>query len=67
MYLDAVVKETTRLWSSVESLERMVVEKVTVPLSEPVTGRNSELVTEITLDKGTAVRLREWSPFLLTL
>lgn len=59
MYLDAVVKETTRLWSSVESLERMVVEKVTVPLSEPVTGRNGELITELTLDSGTAVRLRE--------
>ncbi|KAJ4495167.1 cytochrome P450 [Lentinula edodes] len=56
-YLDAVCRETLRLYAPVSSLLRKSTEDAIVPLSRPVRDANGNEVTEIFLPKATTVMI----------
>lgn len=58
-YLDATTKEVLRIYSAAVTHTRTVHKKTTIPLSEPVRGRNGKMMNSVTLDVGTTVRIRE--------
>ncbi|KAI8972795.1 cytochrome P450 [Trametes punicea] len=54
-YLDAVCRETLRLYPMAPYRFRETREDVVLPLSEPIRGRDGSLISELPLPKGTAV------------
>ncbi|KAF5331464.1 hypothetical protein D9758_015486 [Tetrapyrgos nigripes] len=56
-YLDAVCRETLRLYSPVPNLSRIANEDTVIPLSQPVKGRDGKKITELYIPKGTTILL----------
>ncbi|KAJ3541618.1 hypothetical protein NMY22_g3820 [Coprinellus aureogranulatus] len=54
-YLDAVCRETLRLYSPVAFLAREVNQDIVMPLSKPIIGRDGKEISEIFLPNGTRV------------
>ncbi|KAH9475657.1 Cytochrome P450 monooxygenase 91 [Psilocybe cubensis] len=54
-YLDAVVRETLRLYGPVSVVMRATREDVVLPLSNPITGINGEQIPEIFIPQNTKV------------
>ncbi|CAL1701693.1 unnamed protein product [Somion occarium] len=52
-YMEAVCRETLRLYSPVTTLNRKTTQDIVMPLSTPVLGRDGRTITDIPLDKGT--------------
>ncbi|PPR01103.1 hypothetical protein CVT24_000411 [Panaeolus cyanescens] len=52
-YLDAICRETLRLYSPVNQLMRQPVEDIVLPLSRPITLRSGHTTSEIMVPKGT--------------
>jgi len=61
-YLDNVVRESLRLDSPVAFTGRITSRDTVIPLSMPVVGRDGTTMNSITLNKGTLVDIRKWSP-----
>lgn len=58
-YLDHFVRELLRLEPPLPQVVRSAVEDTVVPLSEPVTGRDGSVITELRVSKGTDFVVRE--------
>jgi cytochrome P450 len=56
-YLDAVCRETLRLYAPLSRLSRKTSEDVVVPLSQPVRGIDGTEITDIFLPKATTVMI----------
>ncbi|PPQ69083.1 hypothetical protein CVT26_003558 [Gymnopilus dilepis] len=56
-YLDAICRETLRLYSPVNSLMRAARQDVVLPLPRPIRGVNGEEIHELPLPKGTNIYL----------
>jgi len=56
-YLDAVLRETLRLYPGLTLLSRSPREDIVLPLSEPIQGLDGKAIHEIPLQKGTEVFL----------
>ncbi|RDX47322.1 cytochrome P450 [Lentinus brumalis] len=54
-YLDAVCRETLRVYAPVTSTGRIATKDLVLPLSAPVRGRDGRLVSEIVVPEGTVV------------
>ncbi|KAH9850225.1 cytochrome P450 [Lenzites betulinus] len=54
-YLEAVVRETLRLFTPVQSVTRHVRKDTTLPLSKPIRGIDGSVMTEVPLVKGTFI------------
>ncbi|THU90950.1 cytochrome P450 [Dendrothele bispora CBS 962.96] len=54
-YLDAVCRETLRLFPSIPMLSRISTRDVVVPLSKPITGVDGRKISELALPKDTLV------------
>ncbi|KAJ3775232.1 cytochrome P450 [Lentinula raphanica] len=54
-YLDAICRETLRLYAPIPSVIRKSTEDTIVPFSQPVVGKDGKVVTEVFLPKGTTV------------
>ncbi|KAH9940534.1 cytochrome P450 [Epithele typhae] len=63
-YLDAICRETLRLWAPVGFVGRTAVADTVLPLSEPLRGRDGTMVSEIAVPKGSPMflNLRAWRP-----
>ncbi|RPD55386.1 cytochrome P450 [Lentinus tigrinus ALCF2SS1-7] len=60
-YLDAVTRETLRLYGPVEKVGRKATQDTVLPLHEPIKGTDGSLITEIHVPKGTIVMLNLWA------
>ncbi|KIK58241.1 hypothetical protein GYMLUDRAFT_700611 [Collybiopsis luxurians FD-317 M1] len=56
-YLDAICRETLRLYAPVSSMFRKCTDDVIVPLSKPVRGVDGSEITEVFLPKNTSIVL----------
>ncbi|CAE6414136.1 unnamed protein product [Rhizoctonia solani] len=54
-YLDALCRETLRLYPPVPVMEREAMVDCTVPLRYPIKGKNGEEIREIRVQKGTTI------------
>ncbi|KAI0806656.1 cytochrome P450 [Fomes fomentarius] len=54
-YLDAVCRETLRVFSPVALAGRVATKNLVLPFSEPVRGRDGRLMHEVVVPKGTVV------------
>jgi len=54
-YLDAVCKETLRLYAPVTQLHRVPRKSTTIPLSRPVLGRDGQMIDCVPVQAGTMV------------
>ncbi|KIP09651.1 hypothetical protein PHLGIDRAFT_86237 [Phlebiopsis gigantea 11061_1 CR5-6] len=54
-YLDAVCRETLRLYAPVTFLSRETRQDIVMPLAEPIVGKDGTLITEIPVPKDTSV------------
>ncbi|TFK82599.1 cytochrome P450 [Polyporus arcularius HHB13444] len=54
-YLDAICRETLRLYPPVPALIRRPTKDIVIPLQWPVRGKDGSLITEIPVPKGTFV------------
>ncbi|KDN46717.1 hypothetical protein RSAG8_04097, partial [Rhizoctonia solani AG-8 WAC10335] len=54
-YLDALCRETLRLFPPVPVMEREALKDWVVPLRYPLKGKNGNTITEITIRKGTRI------------
>lgn len=54
-YLDAVVHEILRLNAPVPSTRRDATHAATIPLTNPVKGRDGKMIHEITIPKNSAI------------
>jgi hypothetical protein len=56
-YLDAVVHEILRINAPVPSTRRDSTHDATIPLSNPVKGRDGKIIHEITIPKNSAIQM----------
>ncbi|KAF8701560.1 Cytochrome P450, partial [Rhizoctonia solani] len=54
-YLDAVVRETLRLYAPIPMVTRVATQETVIPLSESIAGTDGRDIKEITVPKGTMV------------
>ncbi|KIP02197.1 hypothetical protein PHLGIDRAFT_122687 [Phlebiopsis gigantea 11061_1 CR5-6] len=54
-YLDAICRESLRLYPPVQALSRETREDIVMPLSEPIQGVNGESISEIPVPKETTI------------
>ena len=59
-YLEAFTREVLRLYSAAASQIRTAAKTITLPLSEPVLGRDGRVMDTITIDKGSMVYMRRF-------
>ncbi|KAI0697071.1 cytochrome P450 [Cerioporus squamosus] len=60
-YLDAVTRETLRLYGPVGKLSRVSTQDTVLPLHEPIRGLDGTLITELHVPKGTVAMLNLWA------
>ncbi|KAI0648581.1 cytochrome P450 [Trametes meyenii] len=60
-YLDAVCRETLRLYSPVHVLSRRAVKDTVLPLSEPILSTGGSTISEVPVPKGSVVVLGLWA------
>ncbi|KAI0669335.1 cytochrome P450 [Trametes maxima] len=60
-YLDAICRETLRLYSPVQILSRRAVKDTVLPLSEPIRGTDGSTISQISVPKDTVVVLGLWA------
>ncbi|KAF8910643.1 cytochrome P450 [Gymnopilus junonius] len=56
-YLDAICRETLRMYSPVSTLMRSARQDIVLPLGQPIKGINGEEIHEIPLPKGTNIHM----------
>ncbi|KAF7969971.1 hypothetical protein HWV62_25452 [Athelia sp. TMB] len=56
-YLDAVIRETLRLYAPVPIIDRVARKDTILPLSRPIIGLDGTTIHEITVPKGTTVTI----------
>ncbi|KAK7688260.1 hypothetical protein QCA50_008630 [Cerrena zonata] len=56
-YLEAICRETLRLYSPIATINRRTTQDIVMPLSEPVRGKDGSIFTEVPLPKGTDVAI----------
>ncbi|KAK7037740.1 hypothetical protein VNI00_010701 [Paramarasmius palmivorus] len=54
-YLDAVCRETLRLHPPVTRLDRTALRDTMLPLSQPITGQDGTIISQIVVPKGTTI------------
>ncbi|KAI0764528.1 cytochrome P450 [Trametes elegans] len=54
-YLDAIVRETVRLYPTLQMSARVSEKDVVLPLSKPVTGENGRPISEVVVPAGTTL------------
>ncbi|CAE7231830.1 unnamed protein product [Rhizoctonia solani] len=54
-YLDAVVRETLRLYAPIPMVTRVATQDTVIPLTQPITGTDGKYMKEIVVPKGTMV------------
>ncbi|TFK81801.1 cytochrome P450 [Polyporus arcularius HHB13444] len=54
-YLDAVCRETLRVYAPVTATGRMATKDLVLPLSAPVRGRDGRMISELVVQEGTVV------------
>ncbi|RDX41898.1 cytochrome P450 [Lentinus brumalis] len=60
-YLDAVTRETLRLYGPVGKLSRVARQDTVLPLHGPIRGTDGTLITELHVPKGTVAMLNLWA------
>ncbi|KAI0737451.1 cytochrome P450 [Daedaleopsis nitida] len=60
-FLDAVCRETLRLYGPIRILSRRALEDTTLPLHEHIRGVDGSLVSEVSVPKGTIAILNLWA------
>ncbi|KAI1787726.1 cytochrome P450 [Ganoderma leucocontextum] len=60
-YLEAVCRETLRLYGPVRTLARRAVQDTVLPLHEPIRGTDGSLIAEVTVPEGTVAVLNLWA------
>ncbi|THU97767.1 cytochrome P450 [Dendrothele bispora CBS 962.96] len=56
-YLDAICRETLRLYPPVPTLGRIATRDISVPLSQPIVGLDGSKITELAISKDTPIVL----------
>ncbi|KAJ3508491.1 hypothetical protein NLJ89_g5720 [Agrocybe chaxingu] len=56
-FLNALVKETLRFYSMVPYSERIAIKDTVIPVSEPITTRSGQQITQIPVKKGQYVQI----------
>ncbi|TFK37879.1 cytochrome P450 [Crucibulum laeve] len=56
-FLNALIKETLRFYSTVPHTERISAEETVIPLSEPITTSTGKVLNEVKLNKGRYVTI----------
>lgn len=59
-YLDACVREVLRLHAPVPGTDRRCTKTDTIPLSKPVMGKDGNLITELVMEEGVTISIREF-------
>ena len=58
-YLDAVVRETLRLFPPAPATTRVAAQDVELPLSVPIKGKDGRMMDTVKLGKGANILFRE--------
>jgi len=56
-YLDAVMRETMRAYTTVPLMERQATKDAVLPLYQPIVGRDGDVISEIRVPKGTDIHI----------
>ncbi|KAK7695516.1 hypothetical protein QCA50_000152 [Cerrena zonata] len=59
-YLDALCRESLRLYPPLITLSRATTQDIVMPLSNPIRGKNGQMINEIPLPKNTTVMMGLW-------